>query len=432
MERYFPGERSAALFERAKKVIPGGVNSPVRSFKHVGGDPIFFSRGEGPYVYDADGKRYLDFVGSWGPLIFGHAPKFVTEIISKIAANGTSFGAPTEVEVSFAEKIKQLIPSMEMVRCVSSGTEATMSAIRLARGYTGRKRIIKFTGCYHGHGDSLLVKAGSGVAALGIPESPGVPDELAALTTSIQFNDLELFQKTISSLGPEKIACVIAEPVAGNMNLVLPVKGYLEGLRELCAKHGIILIFDEVMTGFRVALGGAQGRFNVTPDLTTLGKVVGGGLPVGVFGGKQEIMRQLAPLGPVYQAGTLSGNPLALSVGLEMLRRLEQENPYPLLEEYSQKFCEGLISAGKEAGIPISAAQCGSMVGFFFSPSLPENYEEAAAADIERFRKFFHEMLKEGIYLAPSAFEAGFLSTAHTAEHIEQFVSAARRTLKRI
>ncbi len=430
MSTYYPGARSAELFRRANDVIPGGVNSPVRAFKHVGGEPLFFARGEGAYVFDVDGRKYVDYVGSWGPLIFGHAPEFATEIITQTAKLGTSFGAPTEIEVLFAEKIRELIPSMEMMRCVSSGTEATMSAIRLARGYTGRKKLIKFTGCYHGHADSLLVKAGSGVASLGIPGSPGVPEELAALTLSIEFNDLSLLEQTVKAAGPDTVSAIIVEPVAGNMNLVQPVKGFLQGLREICDRYGIVLIFDEVMTGFRVALGGAQSRFGVTPDLTTLGKVVGGGLPVGVFGGKRKFMEKLAPLGPVYQAGTLSGNPLALSVGLEMLRRLKEEDPYPRLEERSGQFAKGMVDAGREAGIPLCATSCGSMVGFFFDERLPTNYTEVSAGNIERFKQFFHGMLAEGIYLAPSAYEAGFVSVVHTKEIVDGTINAARKVLK--
>jgi len=430
METYNPGEKSNSLFERAKKLIPGGVNSPVRAFSHVGGSPVFFKNGKGAFVFDADGKKYTDYVGSWGPLIFGHAPDFVTEILGRVSKDGTSFGAPTEIEVQFAESLNALVPALEMLRCVSSGTESTMSAIRLARAYTGRKKLIKFNGCYHGHADSLLIKAGSGVASLGIPGSPGVPEELAQLTTSIEFNNLELLKETISKMGSDTIAAILIEPVAGNMGLILPQQGYLEGIRELCSKNGIIFIIDEVMTGFRVSLEGACKRFNVEPDLLCFGKVIGGGLPVGVFGGKRKIMELLAPLGPVYQAGTLSGNPLALSVGLEMLRRLKEENPYPELERKGKTFSEEFISAGKEAGIPISATSCGSMVGFFFSESLPINYSEVSTGDIPLFKKFFHRMLQEGIYFAPSAYEAGFLSISHSDEIIADTFQKVRKVLK--
>jgi len=426
---YFSGSRSQELFLRAKKVIPGGVNSPVRAFGHVGGEPIFFERGEGAYVFDADGRKYTDYVGSWGPLIFGHAPSFVSEILARVSKNGTSFGAPTEVEVVFAEKLCSLIPALEMVRCVSSGTESTMSAIRLARAHTGRKRILKFNGCYHGHADSLLVKAGSGVLTLGIPGSPGVPEELAQLTTSIEFNDLSLLEETISELGGENIAAILIEPVAGNMGLILPKPGFLKGIRSLCDKFGIVFIIDEVMTGFRVSLRGAHDLYGVAPDILCFGKVIGGGLPVGAFGGKREIMEKLAPLGPVYQAGTLSGNPLALSVGLETLIRLEKENPYPELVERGKEFAAGMIMAGKESGIPISAASCGSMIGFFFSEKLPSNHGEVSAGDIPLFKKFFHLMLSKGIYFAPSAYEAGFLSVCHTKEVVAGTLQKVREAL---
>ena len=430
MNVYNAGKKSTELFERAKQVVPGGVNSPVRAFGHVGGSPIFFERGKGAYVQDADGRQYTDYVGSWGPLIFGHAPDFVSEIIATVAKNGTSFGAPTETEVIFAEKLTSLAPALEMVRCVSSGTEATMSAIRLARAFTGRKRLLKFNGCYHGHADSLLVKAGSGVATLGIPGSPGVPEELAQLTTSIEYNDLPLLEKTVSELGGDQIAAVIIEPVAGNMGLIIPSKEFLIGLRALCDKHGILLIIDEVMTGFRVSLKGAHDLLGVRPDLICYGKVIGGGLPVGAFGGRRDIMEKLAPLGPVYQAGTLSGNPLALSVGLEMLNRLERENPYTALTQRGEQLTRGIQDAGKEAGFEISATSCGSMFGFFFSGSLPKNYSEVSAGRIDLFKQFFHRMLGEGIYFAPSAYEAGFLSVCHTSDVIDDTLSRVRKVLK--
>jgi glutamate-1-semialdehyde 2,1-aminomutase len=432
MAVYFPGARSAELFQRARQVIPGGVNSPVRAFRQVGGDPIFFARGEGPYVFDVDGRRYIDYVGSWGPLILGHAPQFVTEILTRIAVSGTSFGAPTELEVLFAEKISELIPSMEMVRCVSSGTEATMSAIRLARAFTGRKRLLKFSGCYHGHADSLLVKAGSGVATLGIPGSPGVPEELASLTLSIEYNNLDLVEKTLAEVGPETVAAVLIEPVAGNMGLIKPGEGFLQGLREICSAHGILLIFDEVMTGFRVALGGAQARYGITPDLTTLGKVIGGGLPVGAFGGRREIMEQLAPSGGVYQAGTLSGNPLALGIGLEMLNQLSSNDPYPALEQAAARLTSGMKELAAARGIQLSVDHCGSMFGFFFSKELPVNYSSVAATDIAMFKRFFHAMLEAGVYFAPSAFEAGFLGVTHTPAVIGETLEAVERGLARL
>ncbi|MCC6953604.1 MAG: glutamate-1-semialdehyde 2,1-aminomutase [Deltaproteobacteria bacterium] len=421
--------RSKALFERAQRVIPGGVNSPVRAFRGVGGAPLFFAKGDGPFVYDADGRRYVDFVGSWGPLILGHAPQQIIDAIAETSRRGTSFGAPTELEVQLAELIVELIPSVEMVRMVSSGTEATMSAIRLARGFTKRDHIIKFNGCYHGHSDSLLVKAGSGVATLGIAGSLGVPEAFVALTSSIEFNDLALLEQTVQEIGASKIACIILEPVIGNSGLILPKPGYLEGMRELCTKHGIVLIFDEVMTGFRVALGGAQERFGIKPDLTTFGKVIGGGRPVGAFGGRRDIMEMLAPLGPVYQAGTLSGNPLAMTAGIVTLETIRASNPYPHFEELGARWIEGMNEAGREAGVPLVAAACGSMLGFFFSSAPVTNYSEALQTDVERFKKFFHAMLQEGVYLAPSAFEAGFISTAHSEEHIDIALSAARRAL---
>jgi glutamate-1-semialdehyde 2,1-aminomutase len=427
---HFLGPKSKELFERAQNVIPGGVNSPVRAFGHVGGTPIFFERGEGAYVFDVDGNKYIDYVGSWGPLIFGHAPSFVTEILTSVAKKGTSFGAPTEIEVQFAEKICAMIPALEMVRCVSSGTEATMSAIRIARAYTGRKKLVKFNGCYHGHADSLLVKAGSGVATLGIPGSPGVPEEIASMTTSIEYNDLGLLEETVSQLGPDQISAIIIEPVAGNMGLILPEPGYLEGIRKLCDKHGIVFIIDEVMTGFRVALGGAHSRYNVKPDILCFGKVIGGGLPVGAFGGKREIMQKLAPLGPVYQAGTLSGNPLALSVGIEMLDRLQKQNPYPELEKVGEQFAEGMIAIGNKVGIPISAQSCGSMIGFFFSEKLPKNYTEVSQGNIPLFKKFFHQMLRNGVYLAPSAYEAGFISVCHDEQIVAETLQRAEKSLK--
>ena len=389
-------EKSAEqLFARACQVMPGGVNSPVRAFKAVGGTCPFISRAEGPYVYDSRGKEYIDYVGSWGPMIFGHADLDIQTAIEKALAAGTSFGASTELEVEFAELVSEIVPSVEMLRMVSSGTEATMTAVRLARGYTGRDHIIKFNGCYHGHADTLLVAAGSGVATLGIAGSPGIPDEIAKLTASIEFNDLELLEKTVLEIGSKKVAAVILEPVPGNMGLVQPLPGYLEGVRELCTKHGIVLIFDEVMCGFRVALGGAQERFQVMPDLTCLGKVIGGGLPVGAVGGVREIMEHLAPVGSVYQAGTLSGNPLAVTAGITALRKLRDTNPYPALEELGGRFVDGLFSLAKEANISLTAACCGSMFGFFFSETPVRNFSDAKAANGELFKKFFHGMVRK-------------------------------------
>ncbi len=419
--------KSEQLLERASNVIPGGVNSPVRAFKQVRGVPLFIREGRGAHIIDVDGNKFIDYVGSWGPLILGHGPRLVVDAVAQAAERGTSYGAPTELEIELAELVREIVPSMELMRMVSSGTEATMSAIRLARGFTGRDVIIKFNGCYHGHADSLLVSAGSGVATFGIPGSKGVPDGAAVSTVSIEFNDLELVEKTVSALGPTKVAAIIVEPVPGNMGLVLPQDGYLRGLRELCDKDGIVLIFDEVMTGFRVALGGAQARYAVRPCLTTLGKVVGGGLPVGVFGGRREIMNHLAPLGPVYQAGTLSGNPLAMVAGLATLRYLKQENPYPVLEERGARWARGMSEEAKSFGIPLTAAHCGSMVGLFFSETPVRNFAEAKRSDTERFIHFFHGMLAEGIYLAPSPFEAGFISTEHSDNLIGETLSAARR-----
>lgn len=423
-------KRSEDLFRLASVFIPGGVNSPVRAFKSVGGVPRFITRAQGAQFWDVDGNCYIDYIGSWGPMILGHRDPVAIRALTEALERGTSFGAPTELEVEMAQLVTELVPSVEMVRMVNSGTEATMSALRLARAYTRRERIIKFNGCYHGHSDSLLVAAGSGVATLGIPGSPGVPQVIAERTVSIPFNDLQLLEQTISSVGPTEIAAVIIEPVAGNMGLVLPKPGFLQGVRELCTKHGIVLIFDEVMTGFRVALGGAQERFGVLPDLTTLGKVIGGGLPVGAFGGRREIMSLLAPLGSVYQAGTLSGNPLAMAAGFSTLRILRDENPYPRLEETAQRWRDGMLSAAREAGVPLVAYACGAMVGLFFSSSEVLSYEDAKKADTESFNKFFHAMLERGVYLAPSAFEAGFISTAHTPEIIERTITAAREAFK--
>ena len=414
--------RSEDLFARAIQRIPGGVNSPVRAFRSVGGKPLFIARGEGSRIWDADGREYIDYVGSWGPLLFGHRPPEVIAALEQVLTIGTSFGAPTEREVELAELICKLVPSVERVRLVNSGTEATMSAIRLARGFTGRDRIVKFDGCYHGHGDSLLVKAGSGVATLGLPDSPGVPSVLAELTTVLPFNDIDALEKEFGARGSE-IACVIVEPVAGNMGCVAPRPGYLEAMRELTTRSGALLLFDEVMTGFRVASGGAQQLYGIRPDLTTLGKVIGGGLPVGAYGGRADIMNSVAPAGPVYQAGTLSGNPLAVAAGLATLRRIEQENPYPKLEVLGARLERGL------AGPQTRVNRVGSMFTVFFTDKAVVDFETAKTCDTQRFNTYFHSMLKRGIYLAPSQYEAAFISTAHTPEDIDQTIAAGRSGL---
>jgi len=421
--------RSEDLFHRAQRVIPGGVNSPVRAFRAVGGKPLFIQRGNGSRIWDVDGREYIDYVGSWGPLIFGHRSPEVIEALNQVLAIGTSFGAPTEREVELAELITQLLPSVEKVRLVSSGTEATMSAIRLARGFTGRERIIKFDGCYHGHGDSLLVRAGSGVATLGLPDSPGVPSSLAALTSVLPFNDSNALKSEFDRRGSQ-IACVIIEPVAGNMGCVEPRPGYLELLRNLTKRSGSILIFDEVMTGFRVALGGAQQRYDVQPDLTTMGKVIGGGLPVGAYGGRAEIMDRIAPAGPIYQAGTLSGNPLAVSAGLATLKRLKKDSPYDRLEALGARLERGVIEAAGKAGIQVRVNRVGSMLTFFFTDREVTDFQSAKTSDTERFSRFFHAMIDQGIYLPPSQFEAVFISAAHTESDIDQTVSAATRALE--
>ncbi len=414
-------------FIAAQQHIPGGVNSPVRAFKGVGGDPIFIQSAKGAYLYDTDGKRYIDYVGSWGPMIAGHAHPKVIEAVQKAAVNGLSFGAPTVLETQMADKICELVPSIELVRMVNSGTEATMTAIRLARGYTGRDKIVKFTGCYHGHVDSLLVKAGSGVVTLGLPNSPGVPSSLAEHTISINYNDIEQVKSVFSEIGSQ-IAAIIVEPVAGNMNCVLPVPGFLQGLREICDEYASVLIFDEVMTGFRVALGGAQSIYQVKPDLTTLGKVIGAGMPVGAFGGKREIMEHIAPLGSVYQAGTLSGNPVAMAAGLALLDIISEPNFYQVLAAKNQKFVADFLAKAKSADIPMAGVSIGGMFGLFFTKADKlENFEQVSACDVERFKKFFHAMLEKGIYLAPSAFEAGFISSAHTEEDIQATLFAAEQ-----
>ena len=417
---------SHALFQRAKQSIPGGVNSPVRAFRSVGTDPIFFTRGEGAYLRDADGNKYIDYVGSWGPLILGHSHPKVVEAIQKQAALATSFGAPTELEIELAELVKELMPSIELLRMTSSGTEATMSAIRLARGYTGRNKIIKFEGCYHGHGDSFLIKAGSGALTLGSPDSPGVTQGTAKDTLNATYNDLASVQELVS-VNHGEIAAIIVEPVAGNMGVVPPKPGFLEGLRKICDSENIVLIFDEVMTGFRVAIGGAQSLYNIKPDLSTLGKIIGGGLPVGAFGGKREIMEKLSPVGPVYQAGTLSGNPLAVIAGLTTLKLLKEENPYPELERKSAFLDKSFAENIKAVGIKATQTRVGSMLCLFFTDREVTNYESAVTSDTKVFAQYFRSMLESGIYLAPSQFEAMFVSAAHSDNDLERTVEAARK-----
>ena len=422
--------RNDELFERAQRTIPAGVNSPVRAFRSVGGTPRFFTRGQGPHVFDADGKRYIDYVGSWGPAILGHAHPAVVKAVQETAVNGLSFGAPTEIEIVLAETLVRRLPSLELVRLVSSGTEATMSALRLARGYTGRSKIVKFEGCYHGHGDSLLVKAGSGALTFGQPSSAGVPPAIANETIVLPYNDLAAVDAAFRA-DDSAIACIIVEPIAGNMNLITPAPGFLAGLRQLCDRHGAVLIFDEVMTGFRVHAGGAQGLYGVTPDLTTLGKVIGGGMPVGAFGGKRAIMEFIAPLGPVYQAGTLSGNPVAVAAGLATLAATETPGFYERLSARTQLFVDGLTGAARAAGVPFCAQAVGGMFGLYFAESVPHRYEAVMACDKARFNRFFHAMLDDGIYLAPSAYEAGFVSAAHSDDDIAATVAAAARAFAR-
>ena len=419
--------RSEELFEQARAVIPGGVNSPVRAFKGVGGKPVFFKKARGARLYDVDGKEYIDYIGSWGPMILGHNHPDVIAAVRDQALAGLTFGAPTELETRLARLVREMVPSMELLRMVNSGTEATMSAIRLARGFTGRDRIIKFEGCYHGHSDALLVKAGSGALTLGVPNSPGVPGPLAELTITLTYNDLAGVEQTFKALGDE-IACVIIEPVAGNMNCVPPVPGFLEGLRKLCDENGTVLIFDEVMTGFRVALGGAQAYYNVKPDLTTLGKIIGGGLPVGAFGGRKEIMEHLAPLGPVYQAGTLSGNPLAMAAGLATLENLAAPGFHDTLSTKTAVLLQGLQEKADAAGVAFTTTQAGGMFGMFFTDQPVINrFSSVMACDSQRYARFFHGMLEHGVYLAPSAFEAGFISIAHGRAELDATLAAAEK-----
>lgn len=421
--------QSETLFEQAQKYIPGGVNSPVRAFRGVGGTPLFFKHAKGAYLYDEDDRRYIDYIGSWGPMILGHGDQRVVDALHTQIDRGLGYGAPTAVETTMAKKVCELVPSIELVRMVNSGTEATMSAIRLARGYTGRDKIVKFEGCYHGHVDSLLVKAGSGALTLGVPNSPGIPASLAEHTLTLNFNDIDDVRRTFADMG-DQIAAIIVEPIAGNMNCIPPVPGFLEGLREVCDEFGTVLIFDEVMTGFRVALGGAQGHYGVTPDLTALGKVIGGGLPVGAFGGKRKIMEHIAPLGPVYQAGTLSGNPLAMCAGLATLEAISEPGFHRRLTEKTTAVRDGFKAAADKAGIPMAVQGVGGMFGFFFTEeSRVTRFDQVMGCDMDRFRAFFQGMLKEGVYLAPSAFEAGFACAVLSQDDIDHTVGAAEKVL---
>lgn len=422
---------STQLFDRAQTIIPGGVNSPVRAFNGVGGSPLFIEKAQDAYIYDVDKKKYIDYVGSWGPMILGHNHPAIKTAVLAAVENGLSFGAPTEIEITMAEKVQSLMPSMEQLRMVSSGTEATMSAIRLARGFTGRDKILKFEGCYHGHADSLLVKAGSGALTLGQPSSPGIPSDFAKHTLTATYNDLQSVQQLFSEY-PEQIACIIVEPVAGNMNCIPPVEGFLQGLRKICDEQNALLILDEVMTGFRVALGGAQAYYGVKPDLTTLGKVIGGGMPVGAFGGLKKVMQHIAPTGPVYQAGTLSGNPIAMHAGLAALTALDTPE-YAQLAEKTKKLALGLQKVAKEENVSLAVNYVGGMFGFFFTEEKQvTSFKQVCACDVEKFKKFFHLMLAEGIYLAPSAFEAGFLSLAHTEQDIEDTLAAAKKAFSQL
>ena len=422
-------QKSIELFERAQQHIPGGVNSPVRAFKAVGGTPPFISRADGPYIFDADGKQYIDYVQSWGPMVLGHNNAAIREAVIEASANGLSFGAPTEAEVIMAETVSKLVPSMEMVRMVNSGTEATMSAIRLARGYTNRNKILKFEGCYHGHADALLVKAGSGALTLGVPSSPGIPEDFAKHTLTMEYNNLASVKEAFEQCGDD-IACIIVEPVAGNMNCIPPVEGFLEGLRDVCTQYGAVLIFDEVMTGFRVARGGAQAHFNIDPDLTCLGKVIGGGMPVGAFGGKRAIMEHIAPSGPVYQAGTLSGNPVAMAAGLAAMAQIQQPDLYDKLTGYTKRLTSGFQAIADELGIPLTTNSAGSMFGIFFTDvERVTNYQQAINCHQERFNKFYHGMLDAGVYLAPASYEAGFVSVCHDEAIIDQTLEIARKVM---
>ena len=421
--------KSEQLFARASQSIAGGVNSPVRAFRAVGGTPVFFSKAEGPFLFDADGKRYIDYIGSWGPMIAGHANPRVLQAVRDVIENGLSFGAPTAIETDMAELVKTFFPSMEKLRFCSSGTEATMSAIRLARGFTGRDTIVKFEGCYHGHSDSLLVKAGSGALTFGVPSSPGVPADLAKHTLNLPFNDLDAAQALFEQQG-DSIACLIIEPITGNMNMILPKPGYLEGLRTLCDQYGVVLIFDEVMTGFRVAKGGAQALTQIKPDLTCLGKIIGGGMPVGAFGGRQDMMDMLAPLGPVYQAGTLSGNPVAMAAGIATLSALSVPGFYEALTATTQRFVNGMMGVAQEAGVAMQGVSRGGMFGLFFAERPVTSFAEVTACDEAIFKRFFHLMLDRGVYLAPSMYEAGFVSSTHSDQVIDDTLTAARESLQ--
>ncbi|MDE2272220.1 MAG: glutamate-1-semialdehyde 2,1-aminomutase [Xanthomonadaceae bacterium] len=413
------------LFQRARRVLPGGVDSPVRAFKSVGGEPFVTARADGPYLWDVEGRRYIDYVGSWGPMIAGHNHPLVRAAVERAVRDGLSFGTPCAAESELAEAIQALIPAIEMVRFVNSGTEATMSALRLARGATGRERFVKFEGCYHGHGDSFLVKAGSGALTLGVPDSPGVPKALADLTVTLPWNDIDATRQLFDAMGTS-LACVIVEPVAGNMNCIPPRPGFLQVLRELCTRDGALLVFDEVMTGFRVATGGAQSLYAVEPDLTTLGKIIGGGMPVGAYGGRRDLMQQVAPAGPIYQAGTLSGNPVAMAAGLAMLELLREPGFHEKLALKTQRLTDGLVAAAREVGVAFSANRVGGMFGLFFSAEKVETFAQATACDQAAFRRFFHAMLERGVYLAPSPFEAGFMSSAHSDDNIAATLEAAR------
>ena len=420
-------QRSEQLFERAQLSIPGGVNSPVRAFKAVGGTPRFIQKADGPYIYDVDGKRYIDYVQSWGPMVLGHNNDKIREAVIAAAASGLSFGAPTEAEIIMAEKVRELVPSMEMVRMVNSGTEATMSAIRLARGYTGKNKLVKFEGCYHGHADSLLVKAGSGALTLGVPSSPGVPADVAQHTLTVEYNNLDSVKQVFAEVGDD-IACIIVEPVAGNMNCIPPVEGFLQGLRDICDEYGAVLIFDEVMTGFRVSRGGAHERYGITPDLTCLGKVIGGGMPVGAFGGKKSILTHIAPTGPVYQAGTLSGNPIAMAAGLAALAQIAEPGLYEPIFASTKALVEGFQAIADEHNIPFTTNHAGSMFGLFFTDvAKVVNYQQAINCNQAMFKQFYHGMLDEGVYLAPASYEAGFVSKLHDQDIIAATLDAARK-----